>query len=383
MSHHRTNATGSNRRRKGFIPPHCPNPSCKYHIPQPGWKWVKYGHFTRPSDGKRFQCFRCTHCGRRFSTRTFQTSYWLKRRDLLRRVCAHAVEGAALRQIARVLGTTHSTVARHIARGGRHCLLFHTRLIRSHHVTEPLVFDGFESYELSHYFPFHLNILVGAKTRMIYNFTESPLRRKGRMTPGQKQRRSQIERQLGRPDPRAILKGVLKLIGPMARKVANGILALRSDEHPHYGRAIAILRKKLAAPLQIQHTTISSTLPRTARNPLFPVNLTDLLMRHSCANFHRKTIAFSKRRQAAIERHALFTVWRNTIRPRVEKRSRKTPAMCAGILERPLTWADILRTRLFPAHQPLTKEWLRYYRAEVATPALGPRQRHHRLKYAV
>jgi hypothetical protein len=38
----------------------------------------------------------------------------------------------------------------------------------------------------------------------------------------------------------------------------------------------------------------------TAQNPLFPVNLADLLLRHSSANHKRETIAFSKRRQGAM-----------------------------------------------------------------------------------
>ena len=40
-------------------------------------------------------------------------------------------------------------------------------------------------------------------------FTDSPLRRKGRMTGAQKRKRVELETQLGRPDPGAVEKDVL------------------------------------------------------------------------------------------------------------------------------------------------------------------------------
>ena len=44
---------------------------------------------------------------------------------------------------------------------------------------------------------------------------------------------------------------------------------------------------------------------RTPQNPLFPVNLSDLLIRHTGGNHKRETIAFSKRRQGALYRIAV------------------------------------------------------------------------------
>jgi hypothetical protein len=50
---------------------------------------------------------------------------------------------------------------------------------------------------------------------------------------------------------------------------------------------------------EVTHRTISSRALRDTRNPLFAINLLDLLIRHSGANHKRETIAFSKRRQSA------------------------------------------------------------------------------------
>ena len=80
---------------------------------------------------------------------------------------------------------------------------------------------------------------------------------------------------------------------------SGGVAAIDSDEHPAYAQAFRRLRNR-----RIQHRTTSSRAPRCARNPLFPVNLADLLLRHCGANHKRETIAFSKRRQSAAYRLA-------------------------------------------------------------------------------
>jgi hypothetical protein len=61
---------------------------------------------------------------------------------------------AALRQIGRTLGCTHSTVGRALARLGRHCMLLLARaLAETGVVHEPVVIDHFEAFELSQDLP--------------------------------------------------------------------------------------------------------------------------------------------------------------------------------------------------------------------------------------
>lgn len=369
------------RRRGGFQPPCCPNPRCRFHRPQPGWHFTRYGFEARSRTRRRLQTFRCAHCHRRFSSATFRTDYWLRRRDLLLPIAHLASQGTGLRQIARALGTTHPTVARHLARLGRHGLLFHLALLRERTLAEPLVIDGFESFEFSQFFPFHANLAVGAHSWLLYHFTDSPLRRKGAMTEHQKRRRAELERLLGRPDPKAVERGIADLLRPLLRRLPAGeTLTLHSDDHPAYGRALRRLRAE-GAP-RIRRLITPSTLRRTSRNPLFPVNLTDLLLRHSQANHHRETIAFSKRRQAALERLAVFMVWRNCIKRRSENGPLESAATRAGLLARLLTWREVLRRRLFPAHAELPPPWDDYYGRRIQTPALGQGQTRHACRFA-
>jgi transposase-like protein len=374
-----------------FRPPHCPHRPCRFYRPQSGWKVVRDGFYQRPSDRRRFQRFRCRHCGRRFSTRTFAADYWLRRRDLLPQIAELASEGPGLRQMARLLHVTHATVGGQLSRAGRHCLLYHQEMVTGRPIREPLVIDGFETFEYSQYFPFHLNLAVGAESWFLYHFTDSPLRRKGAMTPAQRQRRERLESTLGRPDPKAVEVGVAALLRSLLPRwgdepghrdpSATSVLVLHSDDHPAYLRALRRLRGE-GLGRSFRHQITPSTARRTTSNALFPCNLADLLLRHGQAGHRRETIAFSKRRQGALERLAVFTVWRNVVKRRREKQRGETAAMRAAILDRPLCWPEVLRARQFPRRQLLPGPWRSYYWRRVKTLALGERQTEHRRKHA-
>jgi hypothetical protein len=120
---------------------------------------------------------------------------------------------------------------------------------------------------------------------------------------------------------------------------------------------------------------------RTPANPLFPVNLLDLLIRHTGANHKRETIAFSKRRQGAAERMAILQVWRNFMKSFSEKKGGASPAERLGLMEGKLEVGELLSRRLFPAVVGLPKRLMRYYRREVRTRRI-PNGRRHALAYA-
>lgn len=355
-------------------PPHCPNPACVFHSRTDGWHYVKDGFFSRAKDPLRVQRYRCRHCRRRFSDQTFRTTYWLRCPELLEHVLGTLLACSAYRQIARFLRCSPGTVATHAARLGRHCLLVHQTLRPRTLGDEPLVLDGFLSFEYSQYFPTLYHVVAGQGSHFLHGFTDSELRRSGRMRTEQKRRRRTLEAALGRPDPRAIEKdvaAVLKALLPAPRA-----LELWSDEHPDYPRAIARLKH-----LSVTHRTISSRAARTPRNPLFAINLLDLLIRHSGANHKRETIAFSKRRGFAILRLWVLVVWRNYMKSISERTRGESPAMRLGVLDRRLTTDDVLARRLFPSRVPLPACWATYYWGKVRTRAIA-NGTEHRLRYA-
>jgi transposase-like protein len=355
-------------------PPFCPNPACVFHRDPQGWHYVRKGFFVRRLAPHRIQRYRCSRCGRSFSSQTFASSYWMKRPELLPIVFWRLVGCSGFRQIARELGLSPTTVLRQTERLGRHALLFHERLRPKGPTAEALVVDGFESFEGSQDVPVHFHTAVGADSHFFYGFTDSELRRKGRMTPAQRRRRELREAALGRPDPRSIEREMAALL---AIQVPEGAAAIiRSDEHPAYPRALRRLSNR-----DIRHETTSSRAARTPRNPLFPANLVDLLIRHSSANHKRETIAFSKRRQSAAERLWVLLVWRNYLKSFSERRRDATPAQRLGVVRGRLTVADVLAERIFPTRTPLPDRLWPYYWRTTPTRSI-PRPRLHALRYA-
>jgi transposase-like protein len=332
---------------------------------------VKIGFYARAVSPKRVQRYRCDTCRRRFSDQTFSTSYWLRRPDLLVPTFHRLVACSGFRQIAREFEVSPSTIATHAARLGRHCLLFHEQNRPKGMIGEPLALDSFESFEWSQFYPTSYHVAVGQRTHFIYGWTESECRRRGSMTERQKRRRAELESTLGRPDPKSVELDVAALLSIVTARSER--IELHTDELAAYVRAI---RRVLG--VRFEHRTISSRAARTAQNPLFPVNLLDLLLRHSGANHKRETIAFSKRRASAIERIAIFVVWRNNVKSFSERRRGTTPAMRLGVKARPLSVREILAERLFPSRVTLPKRWSTYYWRTTPTRAIPRIARHER-----
>ena len=343
-----------------FVPPHCPRTDCDYHRCRPGWRWIRHGSYVRRSTPASVPRYRCRHCGHTFSAQSFSPTYWLKRPDLLEPIANGVLACGGYRQLARSLGCSPITVLGHVRRLGRHALLLLERHRPRGPVREPLVVDGFESFAYSQYHPLYLNLVVGAHSHLVYAFTHSPLRRKGRMTAGQRRRRAAIEAEDGRPDPRSIELGTHRALALAAREPQP--LVVRTDEHQAYPRALRRL-----CGYRIVHERTSSREARTPGNPLFPVNRLDLLLRHSSANHKRETIAFSKRHQSVVERAAWLIAWLNLVKPFSERHGGGTPAQRAGTADRAFTVRELLRIRLFPAHVRLPREYAAYHDGEVRT----------------
>jgi len=353
-----------------WVPPHCPNPNCRFfNTFSPDWPYKLKGFYHRQSSPQRIQRFTCLACKRHFSTQTFSTSYWQKRPELTSRIVMLVVGCMANRQIARALGCSPETVAHQVARLGRHCLLFQARELRRISVVDEIAIDGFETFEWSQYFPFHHNVAMDVNSGYFLYHTDSPLRRKGRMRPSQKIRRAQLELALGRAPSRAVEDGVRDLLAPIPASV------IRSDDHHAYPRAIRSLGRS------ITHRITSSTRRRDRRNPLWEVNFLDMFLRHSTGAHKRETIAWARRRQASIEKLAIFQVWRNYVKRRWEKSEKRTPAMILGLADHGWSVSDLLKERLFFDKVELSACWEGYYRRTVRTSALTV-NRIHQLRYA-
>ena len=284
------------------------------------------------------------------------------------------VGGMANRQIARDLKVAPETINRHIARLGRHCFLFHQEQMKNARPVKIVVVDGFESFELSQYHPIHHHVAVEKETDFFVYFTDSELRRKGRMTAPQKRRRKELELLLGRPDPKAIENDMKELLEVTLGDQKAALV--HSDDHPAYRRSI----KRLS--IIVDHRITPGSNHRDSRNSLWEVNLLDLLIRHCNANHKRETIAWSKRRQSSAARLGILLVWRNYMKGRREKeRGSPTPAMVRGMMDARLEIEKLLEKRLFRTQIELPPRWAEYYDGTVRTRGLE-RERNHELSHA-
>jgi transposase-like protein len=360
---------------KSWAPPFCPNPNCIHHNNSGDpWPYKKIGFFKRFTPPHRIQRFTCKTCKRSFSSQTFSTTYWQKRPDLDAQIIMKTCGGMANRQITGDVKVSPETINRHIARIGRHCLLFHFQMMENSPPVQEVVVDGFETFEFSQYFPFHHHVAVEKGSDFVIYFTDSELRRKGRMTAHQKRRRRELEHKFGRPDPKAVEKEMKQLLEVTLQD--QPFATVFSDDHPAYKRSIRSLTTT------IDHRVTPGSAHRDKNNSLWEVNLLDLLIRHGNANHKRETLGWSKRRQSSAERLAILLVWRNYMKGRREKvRGSPTPAMQRGMMDHPLTIDALLERRIFRTRCELPPRWSEYYDRRVNTRALK-KNRKHELKLA-
>jgi len=359
---------------KNWVPPHCPSPNCKYHNDsQSEWRFKRAGYYLRKAHPRRIRRFRCLHCGVNFSAQTFSTTYWLRRNDVLPQLMTKVVGGMCNSQIATDLGVSPATIDRQIYRLGRHCLLFHLEKMKRRPRLIEIVFDSFVTFEYSQYHPYHVHLAVDRASGFIPFFTDSEVRRSGRMTDEQIQKRAELEKRDGRPDPQAVRKDVHQLLEYVTR--GSDEMTVHSDDHKAYPRAM----RRLAC--RIRHIVTSSEDHRDRWNRLYEINLLDLLIRHAEAEHKRETIAYSKRRNCGVLRLAIFLVWKNYLRFKRVRKCKQTPAMLVGMCDRRLTVTEVLGRRLFVAQIGLEERWRQYYWQEIGTRPLKINRRHE-LKYA-
>jgi hypothetical protein len=89
-----------------------------------------------------------------------------------------------------------------------------------------------------------------------------------------------------------------------------------------------------------------------------PVDQLHQLLRHTCADHKRETIAFGRKAASILGRLFLTTVWKNLVKGRSERRpDRTTPAMALGLATAPWSWRHLLAERLFPGREVLPESW--------------------------
>ena len=86
------------------------------------------------------------------------------------------------------------------------------------------------------------------------------------------------------------------------------------------------------------------------------------LLRHTCADHKRETLAFGRRLESILGRAHLMAVWKNFIKARSERQpDPTTPANHVGLTDGAWRWERVLSRRLFPGREVVPPSMLRLY----------------------
>jgi len=308
--------------------------------PQPRF-FVRNGSYRPRCRTKPVPRFLCRHCGRNFSRQTFRLDYRDRRPESNPRVFELLVSGVGLRQTGRVVGLSVRGVQhkfRKLARAMRQLnrnLL--RRLPRSGQRT--FLLDELETFEQSSILPVSVPVLVERSSLAILGVDTAPIRRAARRGSARQRWLSRHELVHGRRRDRS--KASLRRMLARFRRLLGGQSAhLITDEKALYA---ALLRD--LAPGQVTHETVSSRRIRTVSNPLFPVNLTDAMLRDNNGRLRRRSWLVSKTWRQLRNQLELFAAYRNWLRPRTNVDRHRTSGVVLGLAERPFALGELLAWR--------------------------------------
>ena len=300
-------------------PPHCPNPDCRHYMLPKSQDWYQNAGFYETLAFGEVPRFACKSCGKYFSTQTFSLDYYAKRLVNYRYVYNQINAGAGIRNIARDLGVRDSTITNRINRMARNALLVNQAIVDHLPAQEDLVIDGLQNFCVSQYFPDNATILVGASSQFAYDCDYATLRRCGRMTPGQKRRREEIEK-IYRADPKAVKLSFGRLLREIERMIPRRSLPLilYTDEKKDYQRALWDRRSGFTRRMfdgSIRHHMTNSKEPRNQSNPLFAVNYFDREIRKDMATHARETVQYPRNVCNVMLRISLYMFDHNVRKP--------------------------------------------------------------------
>jgi len=300
-----------------FTPPFCPHRHCPSNksLEVLVENWFERRGFRHTKVVGQVPRFRCKLCGHGFSSRTFDIDYWTHRTVDYQLVQNLLVGGSGLRQASRTLGVSTRLLANRHIRLARQSLVLQSRATEDFSLREALVFDGFESFAFSQFYPNNIHLMVTSDSQFVLGFNAAVLRRKGRMTESQKLKRLAYEKEWRAPANAIYLssKELLTLgchISFGSRKLP---IEFKTDEKREYRRALeqSLPYADWKQTGLLLHERTSSKAARTLQNPLFPVNYLDRQIRKDLAEHVRETVRFARRLEFSLERMAIHLTHHN------------------------------------------------------------------------
>ena len=346
-----------------FIPPFCPFQNCIFHLKASPDFCKKNGITKTQKPPFVNQRFRCKGCKKQFSKNTFSIDFKKVKPGLSDKVLELSMNSMSNSQIARLLKIGETTVRNRLKTLAVQALIFEKQNLPER-ISVDVACDGFETFTHSQFSPCYINTAVGRRSHFIYHNTFSPLNRKGRMTPGQKEKQEDLIRKHGLYPQDSVYQETRYVISEVEKKATTEV-TFYSDEHKSYGRAHRSLNSKL------KHEKISSLDRRDATNNLFPINHLHMLYRHNLSSQKRETIAFQKHEAGLMDKIELMKIWRNFMTPKFVKKSlfdkyahEWSPAMYLGISKKVMSFDEVFGVRKFVSQVKLDEREMKFIRRE-------------------
>ena len=324
-----------------FTPPRCPNRACPEHVSPTSGFFARRGFYHPLCRSKPVPRFRCKTCGRGFSRQTFRADYRDHKPDRNLPLFYAVTSGVGLRQTARIIGLTRRNTELKFRKLARHARRFQLNLRTELPDDARLQFDELETYEgRRNTRPLTVPILIEAASRYVVWAESAPIRPSGRMTD---KRRAAIAQDEGKYGPRQNLS-----VPAIERTLQRGAeisgslekVHLATDEKQNYPR----LAKQAFGTARLVHTRTSSKLTRDTKNPLFPINSTEAMVRDHLGRLRRDSWLASKRRRYLDLGLALWMVNRNFVRRRFNT-TLESAAQFLGFVRRRLTPGEVFSWR--------------------------------------
>ena len=286
--------------------PHCRY--CPSHAKDPSehpTSVVCFGHFTRKSDQKRIQRFRCRACKRTFSEASFSLCYYQKKRHLNGPFYELLVSGLSQRRLAKVFRINRKTVVRRFLFLGLYAYDYLLLTNKDHPKAHLVQFDDLETFEHTKCKPLSVTMAVEEGSRRILGFRVARMPAKGLLA--KISRKKYGRRKDERPRAREELFTELK----------NSVEAdalFKSDQNPHYGAA---LKKHFP---KAKHVTYKGQrgcvvgqgeLKAGGYDPLFSLNHSFAMTRANINRLFRRTWCTTKLPERLSLHFALYALYHN------------------------------------------------------------------------
>ncbi|MBS1970956.1 MAG: IS1 family transposase [Bdellovibrionales bacterium] len=266
---------------------------------------VCFGHFTRKSDLKRLQRYRCLDCKKTFSEAKLSRCYYQKKRHLNGPLYELYVSGLSQRRLAKVLRVNRKTIVRKFLFIGLFAYDYLLLQNRKFPKATSVQFDDLETFEHSKCKPVSVIMAVEEHSRRILGFRVAKMPAKGLLA--KVSRKKYGARKDERPQARHELFSELK-------EFAEGDALFQSDQNPHYGGDL-----KSHFPMS-KHVTYKGRrgcvvgqgeLKAGGFDPLFSLNHSFAMARANMNRLFRRTWCTTKKPERLSLHFALYALYHN------------------------------------------------------------------------